>query len=599
MKKMLILFVVFLNFINLYAINITTLENEQIGGIFISMTNNQFFIKAGKKISKVPLSKIKNFTLTEEEKKNMFFSLKKNYTFKGYLYRIENDTFIFKNKNSVFRVYKDELKSIVTKKRIESSIISTTFGEFKFSPIEIYSDKAWKIKTPYGIFEIPSEMILSSFLPDINSSNKNIIYLSNGDYFFYNSVWLKDSLFSFSVFNFTLKIPKEDILFLKDSSYIPEIIHSDKMFRINVNNKLYLLNDFNIKDNKIYLNNEIIENPKILFISNSIINLYIFNDKFTSGISAKNDSLFVSGYSKKFYEIDIINGIKNIYNIGTYSYDFPTIYNNNIYIAGFNEKNLYIIDLNNKNFKIVDVNTPYSGVSIINDSKYMIHLWSKKLLLFNSKNEVINSLDVITSKRSPLVDYEGNIIDLDISGNLYKLDSNFNILWKVELNGQTDYFNIDKNNNIYVNGPDNKLTVLDKNGNISFTYELEDVPYSFPLIDENENTIYVSLNNSNLYALKNGKVLWKCYVGLVPGNIVLTRKFIILNNLNYDILIIDKKNGNVIKSLSLGYSGSLSMNDAGYLFFSSSGGVIAIIDINDTIINQYKFNQYHTGNPSL
>ncbi|OQY08835.1 MAG: hypothetical protein B6I29_04715 [Marinitoga sp. 4572_148] len=84
MKKMLILFVVFLNFINLYAINITTLENENISGNFISMTNNQFFIKAGKKISKVHLSKIKDFTLTEEEKNNMFFSLKKNYTFKGY-----------------------------------------------------------------------------------------------------------------------------------------------------------------------------------------------------------------------------------------------------------------------------------------------------------------------------------------------------------------------------------------------------------------------------------------------------------------------------------------------------------------------------------
>ncbi|WP_459996082.1 PQQ-binding-like beta-propeller repeat protein, partial [Marinitoga arctica] len=483
--------------------------------------------------------------------------------------------------------------------RSESTVIYTVFGRFNFTPIEIYSNKKWKINTPYGIFELPSNMILSAFLPDINSLNKNIIYLFNGDYFFYNSVWLKDSLFNFSVYNYTIKVPKKNILFLKDSSYNPKLIHSDKPYRININNELYLLNDFIIKDDKIYLNNKIIKNPKILFISNSIINLFILNDKFLSGISAKDNTLFVSGYSKKFYEIDIIKGIKNTYNLETYSYDFPTIINNKIYLSGFNKSGIFIIDLINKNSQKIKTPSLYSGISIINKSKYLIHLWSKKLLLYNINNDIINSFNVITSKRSPLIDYEGYIIDLDISGNLYKFDSNLNVIWKLELKGKTDYFNIDKNNNIYINGPDNKFSIIDKNGNLIYVYSLEDIPSSFPLIDEEEDIVYVSLKNSYLYALKNNKVLWKTYVGLVSGTGVLTKKYIILNNLKNEILFINRADGKIEKALHLGYSGFLSMDNNGYLFFSSSKGLIAIIDVNDQVINQYKFNIYHTGNPYI
>ncbi|WP_459996581.1 hypothetical protein, partial [Marinitoga arctica] len=117
MKKMLILFVIFISFIHIYAIKIRTLENENIDGEFISMTNNLFFLKINKKINKIPLSNIKDFTLTQKEKEKMFFTLKKNYTFKGYLIKIEDDFFTFKNKNSLFKIYKDEIKSIIIRER--------------------------------------------------------------------------------------------------------------------------------------------------------------------------------------------------------------------------------------------------------------------------------------------------------------------------------------------------------------------------------------------------------------------------------------------------------------------------------------------------
>ncbi|SHE97623.1 hypothetical protein SAMN02745164_01534 [Marinitoga hydrogenitolerans DSM 16785] len=597
MKKWLILFLLFVNFTYLFGVKIITTSNDSLTGTFLSINAYQLFFKIENKVNKLPINEIKTIEFTPTEKSNMFFSLKNYYTFKGYLEKIEKDYFIFKDSNILFKIYKSDLKIAVSKNRVTTNRISTKFGNFHFSPIEIISDKFWKIKTEYGEMILPSIVIESSFRPNISSENKNILYLNNGDYFFYDTVNLKNSLFDFFIYNFYIQIPKEKILFLKNHSYIPKKVKSNKLYRLNINDKDYYIDDFDIKENKIYIENKIIETPKIKFLSQAILNLYIINDIFYSGVSANNNSLFISGYSKKLYKLDLINGIKNIYDLNSYSYDFPVIYNNKIFLSGF-RNNLIVIN-NEKSLKEFNVGELYSGVTILNKDKYLMHLWSDKLLVFNSKNETINSFKIKTSKRSPLIDYENNIIDLDIFGNLYKFDNNLNPIFHISLNGKTDYFNIDTKNNIYISGPDNKFTILDKNGNLLFSYNLDDIPYSFPLIDEFENTIYIALKNKFLYALNNGEILWKTYVGYAPGTGVLTKKYIILTTLNHNIIFVNKENGKIEKEYKLGYSTNLSMDENGFLYSASSKGVVSIIDVNDKVVNQYKFNAQHTGNPNI
>ncbi|WP_129409547.1 hypothetical protein [Marinitoga lauensis] len=438
---------------------------------------------------------------------------------------------------------------------------------------------------------------MSSFRPNISSENKNILYLINGDYFFYDSVFIKNSLFNFYIYNFSIQIPKNNILFLKNHSFTPLKIKSKKIFRLNVNNKNYFLDDYEIKNNKIILDNIVIEDPDIKFISNSIINLFILSDVFYSGISVYNEKLYVSGYSKNLYELSYSGKIINKYNIGSYSFDFPVIYNNNIYISTF-RKNLIIVDLNSKKIGKINISNLYSGITVLNKNQYLIHLWSNYLHLMEKEN-IVSSLNTKTSKRSPLIDYEGNIIDLDINGNLKKLDRNFNIIFEISLKGRTDFYNIDIDNNIYINGPNKTFTVLDKNGNLLYSYKMSDIPYSFPLIDNNTRIIYLASKDLYLYSLKNGKVLWKTKVGYVPGVGILTNKYIILNNLAHKILFINKNTGKIEKEFRLGYSTNLSMDKNGFLYSASSNGVITILDVDDNPINQYKFNVQHTGNPNI
>ncbi|WGS64490.1 hypothetical protein [Marinitoga aeolica] len=597
MKKILIFILILVNITILFGIKIVSFSGEILNGEFLSMTNTQLFFKVNGKVSKLPIQEIKNVEFSPEEKSNMFFSLVNNYTFKGILKKIENDYFVFKNSEKTYRISKKDLKIIISKKRVESKILATNFGRFHFSPLEIISDKFWKVNTDYGILILPSESIQSSFRPNISSENKNILYLTNGDYFFYDSISIKNSLFNFYIYNFSIQIQKSNILFLKDHSFSPLKIKSKKLFRLNVNDKNYFLDNYEIKDNKIILENEIIKNPNIKFISNSIINLFILPDVFYSGISTYNEKLYVSGYSKNLYELSYSGKILNKYNISSYSFDFPVIYNDNIYISNF-RKNLTIVDLKSKKIKEVDISDPYSGVTILNENRYLIHLWSKYLYLIEKEN-IISSINTTTSKRSPLIDYEGNIIDLDINGNLKKIDKNFNIIFELSLNGKTDFYNIDIDNNIYINGPDKTFTVLDKNGKMLFSYKMENIPYSFPLIDNKTHTIYVTSKDLYLYALKDGKILWKSKVGYFSGTGVLTDKYVIINNLTHEILFINRNNGKIEKIFNLGYSHNLSMDKNGFLYCASSNGVIAIIDVNDNPINQYKFNIQHTGNPNI
>ncbi|NUU99367.1 hypothetical protein XO12_04355 [Marinitoga sp. 1154] len=597
MNKKLLLILVLFNSLLLYAVRIIPLSGNIIEGKLLSINNSQIFLKVNNKVTKLPVSEIKTFEFSDDEKEKMFFSLNNNYTFKGYLIQIKNDIFIFKNDDKFFYIHKNDLKIIVTKRRIISSIIATDFGRFYFTPVKIISNKLWTVKTRYGIFSLPINTIKSSFRPDISSINKNIVYLTNGDYFFYNSVSIKDSLFDFSIYNFNINIPKEKILFLKDYSYNPLKISSEKIYRLNINGNNYFLDDYKIYDNKIFLDNTVIENPKIKFISNSIINLFVINDVFYSGVSIDEEYFYAIGYSKKLYEFDISHGIHHTYNLNSYSYDFPVIYDNKIFISEFRNK-LSIIDKETNKTKYLKVDNPYSGVTIFNEKDYLLHLWSEKLLLINDEN-ILYSYNVITSKRSPLIDYEGYIIDLDIDGNLYKFDSNLNIVFYINLNGKTDYFNIDSMNNIYICGPDKNFTVLDKNGKLLYSYELDNIPYSFPLIDEKNKIVYVASKDTYLYALKNGNILWKKKIGYVPGTGVLTEKYIILNTLDQDILFINKTTGVVEKSFNLGYGANLSMDNKGFLYFASSKGIVAIIDVNDFVLNQYKFNPKHTGNPYI
>lgn len=598
MNKWLIAFFLLFNIILAFPIKIITFSGNTLSGDLISINNSQVFFKTDNKINKIPISEIKELSFTEKEKENMYFSLTNGYTFKGYLKDINKNYFEFVSKKSFYKINKNDIKIIVIRHRATSNIIATNFGRFHFKPIEIISDKLWKVETKYGIISISSALIQPSFRPDIDSFNKNILYLNNGDYFFYNNLTLLDSTFLFNINDFNIQISKKDILFLKNKYFTPKIIHTNKKFRLNINNKYYFVDSYDIKNNKIILNDKIIENPKINFISNSLVNLYILNDVFYSGLSVDNNSIFISGYSKILYELDIESGIKNTYKLNSFSYDSPVLYKNYIIFSGFRNY-LIMIDRSNNKIEYTNIKSPYSSASIVDENKYVVHLFSKKTYLYNFNGNMIKEIDSITSKRSPLINYNNKIIDLDRYGNLKIFDKNLNLLIQKNLDGKTDYYNIDEDNNIYICGPENNFTVTDENGNILNTYKLNKTPSSFPLIDKKTKNIYIVANDYYLYALNNGKILWKKKVGYVPGAGVLTKNYIILNNLNHDILFISKDDGKIVDSFHLGYSSILTMDSRGFLYSASSNGVVAILDTNEEVINQYKFNTFHTGNPLI
>ncbi|MBM7558915.1 PQQ-like beta-propeller repeat protein [Marinitoga litoralis] len=601
MNKMLILLFAFIFSISTFSVKIVNINNEIIDCEFISMSRTQnevqIFYKINNKVSRISINDIKLIEFSPEEKDNMYFSLKNGYSFKAEFERIDGDYIILKNKETLFRINKNDLNIITLKNRVISEVINTEFGKFHINPLEIVSDIYWKVKTKYGILLISSQKILSSFMPDITSENKNLVYLNNGDYFFYNSVLIEDSKFKFEVLNYIIETGKEDILFLKDKSYLPNKNRFTKKFKLNINNNEYFVDDFEIYGNKIIFDDVEITNPDINFISKSIVNIYILNDIFFGGVTSKDNNLYVSGYSKKLYSIDMTRGINKVYNISSYSHDFPVLYDNKIFLSGY-RKSLIEVNLTNDKIYEKEMKDTFSSISIINENYKVIHLYSKYLHFLDKNNNIVKSFEIKTSKVSPLIDYDGNIITLDISGNLYKFDNNLNLLFKLSLNDKTESFSIDKNNNIYISGPDKKFTVLNKNGDILYQYELPDIPYSYPLIDEKNNEVYISLFDGYLYSLKNGEINKLLKVGLVPGAGVLTENYIILNNLKYEIILIDKKSKNIVEKCHLGYSNKLSIEN-GFLYAASSKGVISIIDINDKETYQYKFNSQHTGNPNI
>ncbi|KAF2955878.1 PQQ-like beta-propeller repeat protein [Marinitoga sp. 38H-ov] len=601
MRKILIFVFIFIIYFTSFGVKIITNFNENIDAEFVSVSRIQnevmIFYKINNNLARMSISDIKSIEFSEEEKDKMYISLDKGYSFKAEFESIEGEYLILRNKETLFKINKSDLNIITLKKRIESDIINTEFGKFHMSPIEIISDIYWKVKTEYGILSIPSEKIVSDFMPGVTNEGKNLVYFYNGDYFFYNKVLLEDSKFKFEILNFNIKVDKKNILFLKDKDYIPNKNRYTKKIKMNINNLEYLVDNFDINGNKIIFNNNEIINPDIKFLSRSIVNIYILSDLFFGGVTAKNNVLYLSGYSKKLYVIDMIKGINKIYKLNSYSYDFPVLFKDKLYVSGY-RRGLIEVDLNNHNIFEKEIDPIYSNISIINDKLKVIHLWSNYLYFLDENNNIIKRYEIKTSKFSPIIDYDGNIIALDIFGNLYKFDKELNLICNINLNGKIQNFDIDKNNNIYISGPDNKFTILDKNGNIIYQYLLPDIPYSYPLINEKNNEVYISLLDGYLYSLKNGKINKLINVGLVPGSGILTEKYIILNNLKYDILLIDKESKKILEKYHLGYSNKLSIED-GFLYAASSKGVISIIDINDKEVFQYKFNSQHIGNPNI
>ncbi|NUU96692.1 PQQ-binding-like beta-propeller repeat protein [Marinitoga sp. 1138] len=597
MKKMLtFLFLMFYSLI--FSITIDTLDNQNYTGTFLSMNRALVFIKDhNNKIQKISLSMIKDMNFTREEKENMYFSLNNTYTFKGAFERIDGDYFIFKNDNAIFYIKNSDLKIVVVKKRVLSSYVATIFGEFRFNSIKIISDKLWKVSTNYGIIEIPSNYILSYFRPNLSSKNKNIVYFKNGDFLFYENIEIKNGLFIFKALDFSFYASAEDIIFLKSKNYIPQIDSFKEMYKLTINEKEFYTKSFKIVNNSLVFDNYSFKNPKIDFISRSIVNLFVSEDSFIGGISVNNNRIYVSAQSGLFYIFDFYGNLIKKFSLKSFAVDPPVIYKNKVFVSTI-RKSLYVIS-NDSTITKFDFDTISAGVSIKSQNTLLLPTWYRGFFILDQNLKVLKSFDTKMSKFSSIIDHEGNIIFLDAYSNIMKLDKGFNILFSKQFGDEalTTYFNIDKDNNIYVNGPYVTFTVFDKNGNILWKVDLDDLPYSYPLIDK-DKTVYVSSKGKYLYALKNGKILWKKYIGYIPGTGILTKNMIILNALDHNVYFIDKKTGNIIKKYHLGYSKMLCSDDNN-IFFAGSNGVIAILYLNEDIISQYKFSCKHTNNPYI
>ncbi len=269
----------------------------------------------------------------------------------------------------------------------------------------------------------------------------------------------------------------------------------------------------------------------------------------TSPCIAKNGTVYFVSDSDYLYALEASGGLEWKFLIHGYVIGDPSIRNGVVYVG---TQNGYLYSV--KNGK---------------------ELWEKKL---NGRIDM-----------SPSIDKNGILYVGTSNGVLYAVDTNGKTIWKASLSGPL--FSspaIGQNGFIYVATIAPKdgevYCVNSENGEIKWSKNIEGEIYASPVIGK-DGTVYIASTKGILYAVKNGKIVWKSLRmdGRIISTPVIAKNGKIYVGTQKGILYcVNTSDGALAWSLKLkgGIYSSLSLTSNGTLYIATMGSVLYAIQTN-------------------
>ena len=357
--------------------------------------------------------------------------------------------------------------------------------------------------------------------------------------------------------NKILKLPIENAI---KNGYTLKILNKDNLKFIFE----LLYTSINYLESSIYLN--YMHPNKEIFINDTIQELYLFNNIIYIN---NNDKLIIEpkiiygNLTLKYFNLDFIENdfnfdIKNIFensNYGFKNFDYPILSNSSF----------EIIKIINNNFGSKKLS---KGLLYINRYNEHVNIISKdNLIPFYLIKKKTKSIAIDNSLDLKIIDYQ-----ISLDSNYLSISEQFSITIKIK--DQNLYLN--KENNILkgkiynsINKENNNIVLENSSNKYSFLiwiklYISEDEEDNIPLIIPLSKSYYIDKPK------KNQNFIFSFDWGNILNNIKIYEKYILINNINYQIICDNKNNNNNYISKGYYYQIITDNNTFNYDFYLSN-----------------------------